>query len=302
METKKTTNYKCHFCSLCDGTGCIGEMPGMGGPNESRNFLLNCAGWEKLRKENSYRLKDTDSSKVEIRLAPITGAVENIGYSEEKKFYFDLIESCTKANVPLSIGDGCPDYKLQYGIEAVLEVQKKFPQKKSAVIIKPYPDKKIFERYEWASKIIEVGGIDIDSYNIVTMRNLVHLEKKTPAQLIEIKNFLSHKGIPFAIKGIFTEEDVEMVKEVKPDIVYISNHGGRVDTRKGSTAEFLKEHNRVLLSNCSKLWVDGGIRSYADVQTAAAFGVTTALLGRPFITALCANKSIANTIHNFQNP
>jgi len=281
-------------------------MPGMGGPNASRNFLLNCHGWNKLRRENPCILDKTESPKnIDIRLAPITGAVENIGYFDEKQFYFDLIESCTKAGLSLSIGDGCPDYKLQYGIDAVIEVQKTFSQKKSAVIIKPYPNEKMFERYEWASKVIEIGGIDIDSYNIVTMRDLVHLEKKTSAQLIEIKNFLSHKGIPFAIKGVFTKEDVEIVKEVHPDIVYISNHGGRVDTREGSTAEFLEENHKTFLSNCENLWVDGGIRSYNDVQTAAYFGVTTVLLGRPIITSLCEskNKSVNHDLEKFKkNP
>lgn len=262
-------------------------MPGMGGPNASRNFLLNCAGWEKIRKPNT-----TTFSRPDIRLAPITGAVENVGYPDEKQFYFDLINACCEANISLSIGDGCPDYKLQYGIAAVLNAQKKFPNKKAAVIIKPYPNEKIFERIEWALPVAEIIGFDIDSYNIVTMRNLVHLERKSPEQMLTIKKHLASFGIPFAIKGIFTQEDVDMAKEVHPDVVYISNHGGRVDTRAGSTAEFLAQFHDVLLANCGKLWIDGGIRTARDVETAASYGATTVLAGRPFISALCRNGTM----------
>lgn len=270
-------------------------MPGMGGPNASRNFLLNCTGWEKIRKPDISSHKETlatnssaDSiSKPDIRLAPITGAVENVGYPDEKKFYFDLINACCRANISLSIGDGCPDFKLQYGIAAVLNAQKKYPGKKAAVIIKPYPNEKIFERIEWALPAAELIGFDIDSYNIVTMRNLVHLEHKSPEQMSTIKKHIASFGIPFAIKGVFTADDVEMVKAVHPDVVYISNHGGRVDSRTGSTAEFLAQFHDVLLKNCDKLWVDGGIRSARDVETAASYGVSTVLVGRPFISALC---------------
>jgi isopentenyl diphosphate isomerase/L-lactate dehydrogenase-like FMN-dependent dehydrogenase len=116
------------------------------------------------------------------------------------------------------------------------------------------------------------------------MRNLVKLEKKTAAQLIEIKN---HVKIPFAIKGIFTQEDIELVKEVKPDIVYISNHGGRVETRKGSTAEFFAKHVDEIKDYCDEVWVDGGIRSPRDVATAMALGADCVLIGRPFASALC---------------
>jgi isopentenyl diphosphate isomerase/L-lactate dehydrogenase-like FMN-dependent dehydrogenase len=189
-----------------------------------------------------------------------------------------------KVGVGLSIGDGYPDEKLKFGIQALQKIKTEAPEAQTSVFIKPYSNERIFERFEWAKDCVKVAGVDIDSYNIVTMRNLVKLEKKTAAQLIEIKN---HVKIPFAIKGIFTQEDIELVKEVKPDIVYISNHGGRVDTRKGSTAEFFAEHVDELKNYCDEIWVDGGIRSPRDVATAMALGADCVLIGRPFASALC---------------
>lgn len=266
-------------------------MPGMGGPNQNRNFIKNCQDWKSLALKSDGIVRE-----VQLRLAPMTGGVENIGYSDERQFYQDLVAACVSAGVALSIGDGCPDEKLQFGIEAVKDARHLNPHIKSAVFIKPYADTKICERIDWAASIMEIGGIDIDSYNIVTMRNLVHLERKTPEQLSSIKRLLNARGIPFAIKGIFTEDDVETVRMVKPDIAYISNHGGRVETRTGSTACFLETYHTTLLKSAGSLWVDGGIRTATDMQTAAFFGASTVLLGRPFASALC--RGGAKAVHD----
>ena len=281
----KIEGFKCRFCKICNGHGCVGMMPGMGGPNMSCNFIANCRAWKK------YEPLESDV-KMNVRLAPMTGAVENVGYPDERRFYFDLIKACADAGFALSIGDGCPDFKLQYGIEAVDDVRRFYQNAKAAVFIKPYADEKILERCGWAFHVAEAFGIDIDSYNIITMRNQVHLEKKTAGQLGRIKKELNAKGFRFIIKGVFTEDDLELVREVKPDVVYVSNHGGRVETRKGSTAGFLSTHSKELLSSCGELWADGGIRTVRDIQVAASFGVSTVLLGRPFASALCKDKEL----------
>ena len=114
------------------------------------------------------------------------------------------------------------------------------------------------------------------------MRNLVHLERKTADQLEE---FRAHTKLPFVIKGVFTDEDIALVREVRPDVVYISNHGGRVETRIGSTAQFLAEHAEELKNYSSKIWVDGGIRTREDIQTALYYGADQVIMARPLIRA-----------------
>lgn len=275
-------DFKCHFCPICDGNGCIGELPGMGGVFENANFLSNTSSWKKYADNTSIEINSENFPK--IRLAPITGAIENIGYHDEKAFYFDMINAACQANILLSIGDGCPDEKIQYGIEAVKSISSSYPEKKAAVFIKPYPNDKIIQRIEWASEITEIVGIDIDSYNIITMRNKVHLEKKDATKIKELRKATNH---PFAIKGVFTQEDVDLVKQVKPEIVVVSNHGGRIETERGSTADFLYNFAKELSSNCKELWVDGGIRCKEDVIVAAKLGAKQVMIGRPFISALC---------------
>lgn len=280
-------DFKCHLCKTCHGKGCIEELPGMGGFNKNINFILNCKDWKNLRKEIIDFDKISKTLEMpKIRLAPITGAVENVGWNDEESFYFEITKACYESGAKLSIGDGCPDIKLQNGIKAIKMLQRENPDEnpKAAVFIKPYPNQKILERIDWSRDIAECIGVDIDSYNILTMRNLVQLERKTPAQISELKK---HAKLPFAIKGVFTKEDVELVKEVKPEIVVISNHGGRVENRIGSTAMFLKEYGLELKNYCGELWVDGGLRTKKDILTASYFGVSEVMLGRPFITALC---------------
>ncbi len=363
---------KCHFCSECDGTGCIGEMPGMGGFSQNVNFIRNCADWAVVEEEiknlgNKEYTKLLSAAIPVVRLAPITGGIENVGYSTEKGFYKDIIAAVYKAGCKLSIGDGCPDIKLLSGIEAVKSLSSSGavgagagtvgeggvsepasvsdtvgagagsvssavsetvasgeyasfgstgadfalgegvssgvtgsvcassgttnPPPKAAVFIKPYPQSRIFERVEWSAPVAEYIGVDIDSYSILTMRNLVKLEKKTASQLIEIKKEAANKGIPFAVKGVFTREDVELMQEVRPDVIVISNHGGRVENRAGSSAVFMAKNAATLRGYCGELWVDGGIRKYRDLQTAAYFGISQVMIGRPFISALCRGGS-----------
>lgn len=280
-------DFKCHLCKTCHGKGCIEELPGMGGFNKNINFILNCKDWKNLRKEIIDFDKISKTLEMpKIRLAPITGAVENVGWNDEESFYNEITKACYESGAKLSIGDGCPDIKLQNGIKAIKSLQRENPEEnpKAAVFIKPYPNQKILERIDWSRDIAECIGVDIDSYNILTMRNLVQLERKSPSQISELKK---HAKLPFAIKGVFTKEDVELVREVKPEIVVISNHGGRVENRIGSTAMFLKEYGSELKNYCGELWVDGGLRSKKDLKTASYFGVSEVMLGRPFITALC---------------
>lgn len=282
METNNT--FKCHFCTTCNGYGCIGELPGMGGFSNNINFQNNCAAWKEIFQNLSQSEVEevNNSEKPILRLGPMTGGVENAGYFSEKQFYFDIINHAISQNLQLSIGDGFPDEKLLFGIEAV-----KSHNKKAAVFIKPYPNNRILERIEWANPVAEYIGIDIDSYNIVTMRNLVKLEKKTYENLSEIKK---HLHVPFALKGIFTQDDIELVKMIKPDVVFISNHGGRVENRIGSTAEFLQENAKTLSNYCNEIWVDGGIRTEQDAKLAKYLGANQVLIGRPAITQMCKTK------------
>ena len=286
-----TGNLKCHRCAVCDGYGCPGMLPGLGGVFDGKNFQLNCEGWKELYNKNSDEISKITVKAQQLRCGPVTGAVENIGYSNEADFYLPYLKNATDAGFGLCVGDGCPDEKLKLGVAAVKELSSAVVSTDSTTVraaffLKPYPQEKLFERIEWVRSFASYIGIDIDSYNIVTMRNLVNLERKTAVQLEE---FRSHSKLPFVIKGVFTQEDIELVREVRPDVVYISNHGGRVETRIGSTAQFLAENSEELKKYCKEIWVDGGIRTREDIQTALYYGAEQIIMARPLIRATFDN-------------
>lgn len=298
---------KCHRCAVCDGYGCPGMLPGLGGVFEGKNFQLNCEGWHELFDVALARGLGDEICAIsvcpqQLRCGPVTGAVENIGYAREADFYLPYLSNAAKAGFGLCVGDGCPDEKLKLGVAAVKELNHtvvavpelvegdettaESTTVKAAFFLKPYPQEKLFERIEWIRPYASHIGIDIDSYNIVTMRNLVNLERKTAAQLEDFRN---HTKLPFVIKGVFTEDDLALVREVQPDVVYISNHGGRVETRIGSTAQFLAEKASELKKYCKEIWVDGGIRTKQDVQTALYYGADQVIAARPLIRATFDN-------------
>jgi isopentenyl diphosphate isomerase/L-lactate dehydrogenase-like FMN-dependent dehydrogenase len=261
----------------------MNELPGLGGVFDNYNFIANVRDWDELSKTHHGNEKDLPR----IRLAPMTGAMQNMGYDEEKPYYYEAVQGCCEAGIALSIGDGFPDEKLQHGIAALEQYNAR-----GAVFIKPYPNEKILERMEWAGNVAELFGVDIDSYNILTMRNLVHLEKKGGAELLELQE-IAHKkwGLPFAIKGVFTEEDMALVAQLKPDVVVVSNHGGRIETERGSTAQFLQEQGKRLLKYTGAIWIDGGLRRKEHFAVAKALGASEVLVGRPIVTALLRSGS-----------
>lgn len=288
----ETNNFRCHNCKLCLGTGCVDELPGMGGVKKNENFILNCRDWDLLYSEEKYKVPELSSDEILslLRYAPVTGAVENIGWNSEQDFYYDFFVALNNAGVKISIGDGYPDFKLLYGIDAIKTLNQKVDTKiQAAVFLKPYPDENLKNRIKMSLPIASHIGIDIDSYNIVTMRNKVSLEKKSASQ---IKKIMKNLNVPFVVKGVFTRKDIEMVKEAKPDVIYISNHGGRVETEKGSTAKLLKEVGHSLKKYCSEIWVDGGIRCKKDIELASYYGATQVLVARPFIKSYCFEKQI----------
>ncbi len=300
METnefsKSQGNLKCNHCPECLGFGCISELPGLGGVFQNQNFQLNCQAWKNLQtlaKQNNTlsQIQSIPVSPSILRCGPVTGAQENIGYQNEEDFYFPYLNNAAKNKIGICVGDGYPDQKLHYGINAMKKITAKNPSIKAAFFLKPYPQEKLFERIDWVLPYASHIGIDIDSYNIVTMRNLVNLEQKTAEQLLQIKNKIN---VPFVIKGVFTQKDIQLVKEVQPDVVYISNHGGRVETEIGSSADFLVEHAPLLKNYCKEIWVDGGIRNKLDIQTALFYGASQVIMARPFIHATFNNTDYSS--------
>lgn len=272
----------CIGCIPCNGKGCRGKVPGMGGKGTSAVFISNCISWDDI----DVSVKGAELPQLGV--APMTGVDENMGDClPEKVFHSFIVQGAKEEGILSCIGDGTPDYKLLYGAEAL-----RTHGVKGAVFIKPYSNTSVLDRYSQVEDTVSLAGVDIDSWNIATMTGKAALEKKNLQQLKELKREFHH---PFAIKGVASEEDVRLMEELKPDIVVVSNHGGRVFEEGPGTAWILKKYIS-RLKNCSKeVWVDGGLRTRNHLLKASALGADRVLIGRPFIqgVAVFQNKGVS---------
>lgn len=286
-ELFSVTSGLCRGCPKCNGFACRGEVPGMGGKGEGLTFINNYKSWESIDVE--------EGDMPLLGVAPMTGVDQNMGNPfSEAQFHNYIVKGAKDAGILSCIGDGTPDHKLLDGIAAL-----KNNSVTGTVFIKPYPNNIVKERFELASEVCDIIGIDIDSYRIPTMDGLVQLEKKTSSQLIDLKNSTNKK---FVIKGVESLEDVETVKSVKPDIVVVSNHGGRVFDNGEGIAYRLQKIISLIKGFTGEVWVDGGLRSVSHLKKASALGAKRVLIGRPFIqaTALLKDKGIPSWLKNLK--
>ena len=71
---------KCHRCEVCSGYGCIGELPGLGGVFESKNFQLNCDSWRLLKEkalcENSEKTYQSKLKELKSKYSKFSKLAE----------------------------------------------------------------------------------------------------------------------------------------------------------------------------------------------------------------------------------
>jgi L-lactate dehydrogenase (cytochrome) len=89
------------------------------------------------------------------------------------------------------------------------------------------------------------------------------------------------------VKGIQTVEDARTVVDAGADAVVVSNHGGRQLDRAATPLRVLP-HVRAAVGDRAEVFVDGGVRSGADVAAAIALGASGVLVGRAYLYGLMA--------------
>jgi L-lactate dehydrogenase (cytochrome) len=92
---------------------------------------------------------------------------------------------------------------------------------------------------------------------------------------------------PLMVKGILTVEDARAVVDHGADAVVVSNHGGRQLDRAPTPLEQLPPIVDAV-GDRAEVYMDGGIRSGADVVAAVAFGARACLVGRAYLYGLMA--------------
>jgi 4-hydroxymandelate oxidase len=92
-------------------------------------------------------------------------------------------------------------------------------------------------------------------------------------------------GLPLVVKGVLRGDDAVRCIDAGADAIAVSNHGGRQLPGCIPTATALPEIVDAL-DGRGDVYVDGGVRSGADVLKALALGATAVMVGRPVLWGL----------------
>ncbi len=101
----------------------------------------------------------------------------------------------------------------------------------------------------------------------------------------EISWVKSLTKLPIILKGILTAEDARLAVLHGVAAIQVSNHGGRGLNYSPATLEALAEISEAVGGDID-LFVDGGVRTGADVLKALALGAKAVFLGRPVLFGL----------------
>ncbi len=110
--------------------------------------------------------------------------------------------------------------------------------------------------------------------------------RKDPALTWEILEWLrTNTRLPIVLKGILSPDDAISAAAHGVDALVVSNHGGRQLDGAPATADILPRI-RDSVGNRIRVFVDGGIRTGADMVRARLLGADAVLVGRPWLWAL----------------
>jgi L-lactate dehydrogenase (cytochrome) len=92
---------------------------------------------------------------------------------------------------------------------------------------------------------------------------------------------------PLVVKGVQSVEDARAVVDQGADAVVVSNHGGR-QLDRAVTPLALLPHVVDAIGDRAEVFMDGGVRSGADIAAAVALGARGCLVGRAYLYGLMA--------------
>jgi len=92
---------------------------------------------------------------------------------------------------------------------------------------------------------------------------------------------------PIVVKGVQRVDDAIEVVSAGADAVAVSNHGGRQLDRAVAPLDLVVPVVDAVGAS-AEVYVDGGVRSGADVAAAVALGAQAAFVARPYLYALMA--------------
>lgn len=289
-NAKKCIGEYCKACIECNGKVCKNQIPGPGAKGIGDTAIRNYDKWKEIRinMDTLTENKKVDTSielfgkkfKYPFFAAPV-GAV-NLHYGEK---YTDitynniLVSSCASEGILAFTGDGTNPDVMKAATKAIKNVNGL-----GIPTVKPWNIDTIKEKLSLVKESNAIAvAMDIDAAGLPFLKNMN--PPAGPKSVEELKEIIKLSEKPFIVKGIMTVAGALKAKEAGAYAIVVSNHGGRVLDQCPATAEVLAEIVDAV-DGTMKVFVDGGIRSGADVFKALALGADGVLICRTFVTAL----------------
>lgn len=288
-NARERLKNRCRVCPVCNGRVCAGEVPGMGGAGSGLAFMENVRSLQSW-KLNMRTLHDISEPELDLELwgaslalpvmiAPMAGASSNLDNAMQEKELADALHAGAKNAGSLCwSGDGAnPDFFVA-GLAAMSE-----HGGLGIPTIKPRGAEEIIKRIRLAEDAGALAvAVDVDTAGFQSMTALG--QPVGPTKPADIAALVKATSLPVLLKGVMTADEALLAASLGVRGVVVSNHGGRVFEYCPGTAEVLEEVASAVKGKIT-VFMDGGVRSGADVLKALALGADAVLVGRPFIVA-----------------
>lgn len=282
-------NY-CKACPECNGRACRNQIPGPGAKGAGDTAIRNYDKWKEIRLNIDTivpnRPVDTSISlfgkefKYPFFAGPVGAVNLHYGDSLDDVAYNDiLVSACADAGIAAFTGDGTNPGVMEAATNAI-----KNAKGRGIPTVKPWNIDTIRDKME----LVRNSGafavaMDIDAAGLPFLKNMTPPAGSKSVE--ELSEIVKAANAPFIVKGIMTVKGALKAKEAGASAIVVSNHGGRVLDQCPATAEVLEEIVKAV-DGSMKIFVDGGIRSGADVLKAIALGADAVIIARPFVTAV----------------
>lgn len=280
----------CKACYECNGRACKNKIPGPGAKGIGDVAIRNYDKWKEIRinMDTLVENKAVDTSvklfqkkfKYPIFAGPVGAVNLHYGDKYDDKSYNDiLVSACAKHGILAFTGDGTNPEVMKAAAEAI-----KKENGLGIPTVKPWNYETILEKMKYVKESNAIAiAMDVDAAGLPFLKNMTPPAGSKSVK--ELKQIIAACDKPFIVKGIMTVQGALKAKQAGASAIVVSNHGGRVLDQCLSTAEVLKDIIDAV-GHDMKIFVDGGIRSGADVFKALAVGADGVLIARPFVTAL----------------
>lgn len=302
LNAKKNVGPYCRACSVCNGYGCKGQIPGPGAKGRGDGAIKNYEAWSKYR-INMDTINDIHEVSTAVEFfgksfkAPIFAGPVGAVKSHYSDIYTDM--EYNKIMLSQMADDGLLAFTGDGKNESVvIEACKSLELMGGMGIptIKPWDLNTMKKKIDLA---LQAGCIaiacDIDASGLPFLKN--NFPPAGPKTTEELKEIIEYAKKPFIIKGIMTAKGALKAVEAGAYAIVVSNHGGRVLDDSMPTALVLPQIVKAVDGRC-KVFVDGGIRSGADIFKALALGADGVLIARPYAVALYGAKEDGIHLYN----